>query len=73
MERVLGTIFGSLILAWGLATLLAGLRSSQPAWVVIGLLLSGFGTLVLPAIVSLWRGALGQGAPAPRAKEPASH
>ena len=73
MERVLGTVFGSLILAWGLATLIAGLRHSQPAWVVIGLLLSGFGALFVPAIVSIWRGALAPSAPAPRAKEPASH
>lgn len=73
MERVLGTIFGSLILAWGLATLLAGLRNSQVAWVVIGLLLSAFGTLFLPAIVSLWRGALGQDSPAPKAPGPVSH
>lgn len=73
MERVLGTIFGSLILAWGLATLLAGLRNSQAVWVIVGLLLCGFGTLFLPAIVSLWKGALGQDAPAPKAGGPVSH
>ena len=73
MERVLGTIFGLLILGWGVATLLAGLKNSQLVWVVVGLLLSAFGTLFLPAIASIWRGALGQGSPAPRAKGPVSH
>lgn len=65
MERVLGTLFGLSILGWGLATLWAGLRGSQIVWVAIGLLLSGFGLLFLPAIFSLWRGALGD-RPAPR-------
>lgn len=72
MERVLGSIVGSLILLWGLATTLAGLRGSQIVWVVVGLLLSGFGCLFLPAIASLWRGALGT-TPAPPPRESTDH
>lgn len=60
MERVAGTVFGLLILLWGVATILAGLRSSQIVWVIVGFLLAGFGCLFLPAIASLWRGALGE-------------
>jgi hypothetical protein len=60
VERVAGTVFALLILAWGVATLLAGLRNSQIVWVIIGLLLAGFGCLFVPAIASLWRGALGE-------------
>jgi hypothetical protein len=73
VERVAGTVFALLILAWGLATLVAGLRSSQIVWVVIGLLLAGFGCLFLPAIAALWRGALGEKPEPPPRDSHAAH
>jgi len=72
MERVLGTLIGLMILGWGSATLWAGLRGSQIVWVVVGLLLSGFGVLFLPAIFSLWRGALGERPALPSPVQPHS-
>ncbi|MEA2624357.1 MAG: hypothetical protein QOD06_402 [Candidatus Binatota bacterium] len=55
MERVLGTVLALLFLAWGGASLYAGIGAGRGDWIVLGAGIALFGCTFLPAIAYLWR------------------